>query len=106
MTKTKSLLTMNNIINFPAQTYSDVESMDTDKVVSGYLSGLNGGPEPSDRDEWHGWRNGMVDCGKMQADDSQRKIAKEYVHKQMDGTDNDVKHYLSILSREIGNENI
>lgn len=77
MIKTKGLLTMNNIINFPAQTYSDVEF----KVVSGYLSSLNGGPEPSDRDEWHGWKN---DCGKMQADDSQRKIAKEYVHKQIE----------------------
>lgn len=70
---------MTNIKNFPAMTYSDVEAMDGDKVVEGYLEGFDGKPMPADRDKWHGWRNGMVDSGRAVVDEHQRKVAADYM---------------------------
>jgi ribosome modulation factor len=68
--------------NFPARSIGDVDTMDSDAVLRGYRAGLVGGPEPQDRDEWHGWRNGMVDSGRRQPDENQRRVARQHKEQQ------------------------
>jgi len=68
----------------PLSTISELAVLDGDDCVAGYCAGLDGAPEPgSDRSKsyWHGWRNGMMDSGRMPHDEASRKLAAEFVRK-------------------------
>jgi len=71
---------MNNILFFPAKSLDDINSLDTTELVEGYMIGFIGGKKPTDsRSQFVGWKNGMVDSGRMSVSKDQRKIAREYV---------------------------
>jgi ribosome modulation factor len=66
----------------PVETKADLERLDDDEILAGYLAGLSGESEPgSDKSRayWHGWRNGMVDSGRAQIDCAQVRLAREVV---------------------------
>jgi len=70
---------MSNVKFFPPQTLADVEQMDVNAIIQGYLAGLHDEPEPKDsRAKWTGWRNGMVDSGRAEVSRSQRRVAHQY----------------------------
>lgn len=70
-------------MNFaPVATLADLESLDQQHVLEGYISAERGDPEPGPnrgRSYWHGWRNRMMDYGKIPHDDASRQLAAEYV---------------------------
>lgn len=52
----------------PITTIADLDTLDSDEIVEGYRDGRSGEPEPGNnrsRSYWHGWRNGMVDGGRL-----------------------------------------
>ena len=70
---------MSNIRFFPAKTISDVDAMNETELLDGYRAGLRGEKKPTEsRAKWTGWRNGMVDSGRAEIDDSQRGVARSY----------------------------
>lgn len=59
---------------------ADLDLLDMDDCVDGYLSGLRGDDEPgSDKSKsfWHGWRNGMVDTKRMKPDWAMDMLLRE-----------------------------
>ena len=67
------------LLFFPVKTITDLDSLNSDEIVKGYLLGLHGEPEPTEsRALWHGWRNGLTDSGRMEKDKSQKQLAHEY----------------------------
>lgn len=65
-------------------TFSEVEHF-KDDCVAGYRAGLDGTPEPgSDKSKsyWHGWRNGMMDKGRLPIDEAARNLVAEVVRRQ------------------------
>lgn len=66
----------------PVKTKADLELLDDDEVVAGYMAGFKGAAEPGSdksRSYWHGWRNGMVDSKRVRIDDAQMMLAREVV---------------------------
>ncbi|MFJ0379165.1 hypothetical protein [Bordetella bronchiseptica] len=66
----------------PVRTKADLDLLDDDEIVQGYLEGLAGASQPGSdksRSYWHGWRNAQVDRGFSKADDAQMQLAREYV---------------------------
>lgn len=66
----------------PVATKADLEKLDGADIVEGYWAGYRGDNEPgSDKScsYWHGWRNGMVDSGRMTIDGAQQQLAREVV---------------------------
>lgn len=67
----------------PVTTVDELRTLDERDIVSGYWAGYRGdGQEPGvefNRDYWHGWRNGMVDSGRMKPDDAIAKLASDAV---------------------------
>lgn len=64
----------------PVATLSDLEKLDADEMLDGYRSGLAEEPQPgSDKSKsfWHGWRNGMMDRGKLPHDDAANALVRE-----------------------------
>jgi hypothetical protein len=64
----------------PVRTCADLETLDKDQIVQGYLSAERGDPEPGEnrgRSFWHGWRNRMIDLGELPKDDAAMQLAKE-----------------------------
>lgn len=65
---------------------ADIEAMDSDEMVSGYLAGMAGAPEPLastfSRAYVHGWRNGRVDGGHAETDPAQQHVARQYTEAQ------------------------
>lgn len=56
---------------FPVHSVSDLFTLDPDEIEEGYKDareGLRCGDNQS-RAYWHGWRNGMIDAGKMEPDE-------------------------------------
>jgi len=54
--------------------------LDDDDIAAGYSAGLEGAPAPaSDRSKgyWHGWRNGLVDSGRLPADAAQLALSRD-----------------------------
>lgn len=54
----------------PVTTVAELDTLDDDEILEGYLDGFSGEPEPGDNRSkayWHGWRNGRVD-GHHEAD--------------------------------------
>ncbi len=68
-------------MNFePVRTKADLDTLDHDDIVQGYMSAARGDPEPGPnrgRAYWHGWRNAMIDLGEWQPDDASRALAHE-----------------------------
>ena len=70
------------IMYFPVTTVEDLDSLDDDEILEGYRDGLRGEPEPGDnrgRAVWHGWRNGMIDSGRMEKDEAAATLARRFV---------------------------
>lgn len=66
----------------PVSTLADLNTLDDDEIVAGYMETRRGDPEPGlnrGRAYWHGWRNRMIDLGEMPADDASRRLAGEYL---------------------------
>ncbi len=62
-------------------TVADFRTLDEAEVLLGYLEGFDGGPPPGSdysRSFCHGWRNGMVDGGHMDADEAQLALTGEF----------------------------
>lgn len=62
----------------PVFTAEDLDALDTEEIVEGYMAGLRGDGEPGSghgRAYWHGWRNGMVDSGRASLDAAQAQLA-------------------------------
>lgn len=68
-------------MNFaPVRTKADLNTLDHDEIVAGYLETKRGDPEPGPnrgRAYWHGWRNRMIDLGEIPVDDASRQLAHE-----------------------------
>lgn len=70
---------------FPVSTVSELETLDEAEIVEGYQDGLNGEPKPSgnrSKSYYHGWRNGMMDRGKIPQDKFSINLAYEFISKQ------------------------
>lgn len=66
----------------PVTTRADLETLDRDEIVEGYLDGYAGEPEPGgnrSRSYWHGWRNGASDGKHREIDAAQRALAHDIV---------------------------
>lgn len=66
----------------PVRTLADLNSLNEDDIVEGYLSAERGDPEPGEnrgRAFWHGWRNRMRDIGELPSDDAATQLAREYL---------------------------
>ena len=64
----------------PVTTADELAYLDSRDVLHGYLAGLHGRDEPGvefNRDYWHGWRNGMVDSGRMPKDAAMSQLAAD-----------------------------
>ena len=63
----------------PVETLADLDTLDGDEILEGYLFAINNpdSPEPgSDRSRsfWHGWRNGKTDKGRAELDVHQQRL--------------------------------
>jgi len=59
--------------------------LDDDDCLAGYRAGLDGEPEPGSdksRSFLHGWRNGMVDKGRLPISAEQVEYAASYVRQR------------------------
>lgn len=67
----------------PISDVATLDQQDERDMVAGYWAGFGGdGHEPSpefNRSYWHGWRNGMVDSGRMKGDSAMAKLAHEVI---------------------------
>lgn len=66
----------------PLTDASQLEALDANEKVEGYLDGFSGEPEPGDNRSlsyWHGWRNGAVDGGFVKKDAAQALLARSVV---------------------------
>lgn len=66
----------------PVTTLDDLETLDLDQIVEGYLSSERGDPEPGEnrgRAFWHGWRCRQMDYGLLKSDAGHWQLAKEFV---------------------------
>ena len=79
-------------MNFkPVTTFDDLDGLDHDQMVEGYLSARRGDPEPGanrSRSYWHGWRCRMMDFGELQIDSRHRNLVREYLARQRPTTAN------------------
>lgn len=73
-------------MNFaPVLTLEDLDSLDDDEMLEGFLSAERGDPEPGvnrGRAFWHGWRTRMMDLGEIEIDAGHRGLARAYVARQ------------------------
>ncbi|MDR2112883.1 MAG: hypothetical protein LBQ62_07275 [Candidatus Accumulibacter sp.] len=69
----------------PLSSITELAVIDEGECVAGYLAGLHGEPEPfnvKSKSYWHGWRNGMMDTGRLPHDEAARNLAAEFVRRQ------------------------
>ncbi len=68
-------------MNFePVRTKVDLDSLNADDILEGYLTTKRGDPEPGPnrgRAFWHGWRNRMIDLGEIHGDQASWQLAHE-----------------------------
>ncbi len=68
-------------MNFePVRTKADLDALNHDEIIEGYMSAELGDPEPGPnrgRAYWHGWRNAMIDKGELRPDEASRALAHE-----------------------------
>lgn len=63
----------------PVETVEDLNGLDDDEMLEGYMYGLNNDAEPGSdksRSFWHGWRNGAVDSKRKEIDGHQMRLAE------------------------------
>lgn len=63
-------------------TVEKLKTLDQDEMLEGYLDGLADEPEPSgnrSQGYFHGWRNGMIDKGRLKPDAASSELASEIV---------------------------
>ena len=66
----------------PVATKSELDTLDAQEILAGYLSAERGDPEPGlnrGKAFWHGWRNRMMDIHEIPKDEAARKLAHEVV---------------------------
>jgi hypothetical protein len=66
----------------PVTTLEEMDALDRDEVIEGYLDGYKGEPEPGNnrsRAYWHGWCNGAVDSKRREISDAQVKLCGLHV---------------------------
>jgi ribosome modulation factor len=66
----------------PVSTVEELRTLDERDVISGYWAGFNGREEPGvefNRSYWHGWRNGMMDQGRLKPDAASAALASAVV---------------------------
>lgn len=65
----------------PVSTMAALETLDDTEIHEGYRDGFDGEPcgDNRSRSYWHGWRNGMIDKGRLQPDWAGMMLVKEYV---------------------------
>jgi hypothetical protein len=69
----------------PLSSVAELAVLNDDECVAGYMASLAGDPEPgSDKSKsyWHGWRNGMMDKGRLPIDEAARNLVAEVVRRQ------------------------
>ena len=74
----------------PVTTLDDLDNLNSDLVMEGYISATRGDPEPGSnrgRAFWHGWRCRMMDLGELRIDDGHRDLVRAYVARQRSGAD-------------------
>lgn len=61
------------------RTAAELDALDTDLCVLGYRAGRKQAPDYTQRDQayWHGYLNGCVDAGHMQASEAQCALARD-----------------------------
>jgi hypothetical protein len=62
-------------------TSAEADALDSDQVVAGYRAGWRDQPNYTRTEQayWHGYLNGQVDSGRMEASPAQRAVAKDAV---------------------------
>ena len=64
----------------PVRTKADLDSLNEDDILEGYLSADRGDPEPGPnrgRAFWHGWRNRMIDLHELPVDEAAMQLVHE-----------------------------
>ena len=67
----------------PITTVAELEALDHDEVLEGYHDGHDGVPEPGNNRSfsyWHGWRNGMIDRGRLPVDAAAHALARDCIN--------------------------
>lgn len=62
-------------------TMQQLDSLDSDVIVEGYLAGCKDTPNYTRKEQayWHGYMNGMVDYGRHPISVEQQQLARAYV---------------------------
>lgn len=66
-------------------TVADLDTLSDDDILAGYRAGRDGDPEPGHnhgRAYWHGWRNGMMDSGRLKHDTASSQLVTEYAARE------------------------
>jgi hypothetical protein len=66
----------------PVTTLEELDALDEDELVAGYLSAQKGDPEPGanhTRAYHHGWRTRMMDRGEIPVPDEHAKLVRVWV---------------------------
>lgn len=65
----------------PVHDLATLQTLDQREIDEGYRDGREGFPCGENRGQayWHGWRNGMMDSGRMQPDWASRALVAAYV---------------------------
>ena len=66
----------------PVETLADLNKLDSDEIVAGYLAGSRMLDEPGSdksRSFWHGWRNAQMDHGRLLHDSAATRLVREYL---------------------------
>lgn len=74
----------------PVRTLEELDTLNSEMMVAGYMAGRKGYPEPEiecGKSFWHGWRNGMIDTGRMQQDDASLTLARLIVERSRKRTE-------------------
>lgn len=69
----------------PVSTMAELDLLDQDDILAGYMAGLSGEPEPDStksRGFHHGYQNAKVDRGVQSISAAQQQLAREFVAKQ------------------------
>lgn len=64
----------------PVETKADLDCLDDDEILAGYMAGLGNCKEPGSdksRSYWHGWRNAQTDRGLAPFDEFQQRLVRD-----------------------------
>lgn len=68
----------------PVSSVADLNTLDEAEIIEGYRDAFDGGDcgDNRSRSYWHGWRNGMMDRGRMPKDEHAAALAHEVIQHQ------------------------